>query len=161
MTRRRSVVLSLAGLAFAPGCLGVAGFGPGFEAEVGPNDGDGNATEFTRPNAGDPVPLPEPEPPDDPTDATAGEYAAAHEEVRMHNELLVEVEATVTELGVSCEAVSVEADGDAFEVTVECGHWYEFESGGSFGIADGAPYRTTYLVGPGGIERLGEREYAY
>lgn len=161
MTRRRAVVLSLAGLAFAPGCLGATGLGPGSGDGGEPDGGDGNATQVAQPNPSDPVPLPEPEMPDDPTEAAAGEYAAAYEEVRMHNELLADVEATITELGVSCEAVEVEADGDGHLVTVECGHWYEFESGTSVGIADGAPYRMTYLVSDGGIEQRGEREYVY
>ena len=79
----------------------------------------------------------------------------------MHNELLSEVEDTITEIGTSCSAVAVEPDVDAHRVTVECGHWYEFESGSSVGIADGAPYRTTYLVSADGIEQVGERRWVY
>lgn len=172
MTRRPSVVLLLAGLVLASGCLGTASLGPGPDTapvpdpddEGGPEpdvDENDTATQFTRPNASDPVPLPLPDVPATLSAETAGEFAAAYEEVRMHNELLSDVEDTITELGTSCEAVSVEADGEAYRATVECGHWYEFESGSAVGIADGAPYRTTYLVDDEAIEQTGDREYVY
>ncbi len=161
MTRRRTVAVLLAGLVLASGCLGAASLGTAPETSPEPDVDSGNATQFTRPNASDPIPLPFPETPENPSAETVGAYVAAHEEVRKHDELLAGVEATVTQLGTSCEAVSVETEGDAYRVTVECGHWYEFESGTSIGIADGAPYRTTYLVGPDSVEWTGTVEHVF
>ena len=158
MTRRWSVVLLLVGLVLTSGCLGSVTLGPGPEANTEPA---GNATQFTRPNATDPVRLALPEPPANLSAATVGAYVAGREEVRMHNAILADRDETITELGTSCDAVAVEPDGDAFRVTVECGHWYEFEAGAGRGIADGAPYRTTYEVGPDGVEWSGEMEYTY
>ena len=161
MFRSGTVVLLLAGLVLASGCLGAAGLSTSPEVGPEPDLDAGNATQVAQPNASDPVTLSFPELPEDLSAGTVGAYVAAHEEVRMHNELLSNVEATITELGTSCEATAVEADGEGFRVTVECGHWYEFESGSSVGIADGAPYRTTYVVGPDGIEWTGTTESVF
>ena len=147
-------LLVLAGLA---GCLGAAS--P--EADIEPDTSDGNATQVPQPNSRDPVPLPLPALPENLSADGAGEFVAAYEEVEMHNELLREVEANVVELGTSCTVESVDEDDDAYRVVVECGHWYEFESGTTHGIADGAPYRTSYVVTADAVEQTSERRPVY
>ena len=153
---RRSIALSLlVGVLLLAGCAGAATQGPIVE---GGTDG---AVEFPRTNERDPTPEDYPPAPEALSAETAGEYATAYEEVRMHNELLGTVEASITDLGTSCSATAVDSDGAGYRVTVECGHWYEFESGTSRGIADGAPYETTYLVSDGGITQVEEPRPVY
>ena len=159
MYRRITAVLLLACPLLTSGCLGVASLGGSPEDGRDPDFDD--VKQFNRTNATDPVTREYPPAPENLSAESASEYAARHEEVRMHNELLSDVEATVTELGTSCSVAAVEPDGDAYRVTVECGHWYEFESGSSVGIADGAPYRTTYLVSAGEIDQVGDRRPVY
>lgn len=159
MNRRIAAALLLAILLLTSGCLGVASLGG--SPEDGREPDHSNVKQFNRTNAAAPVTMEYPPAPENLTAESASEYAATYEEVRMHNELLSDVEATVTELGTSCSVASVEPTEDAYRVTVECGHWYEFESGSSVGIADGAPYRTTYLVSAGDIDQIGDRRPVY
>ena len=87
-----------------------------------------------------------------------GEFVAAYEGTRMHNEL-VSKHPDVVRVGTRCRVETVEGIDGSLAVTVACGHWYEFERGDPVGIADGAPYSVTHVVGDGGVERTGEREW--
>lgn len=159
MNRRITAALLVACLLLTSGCLGVASLGGSPEDGREPDLDD--VKQFNRTNATVPVTMEYPPAPENLTAESASEYVVTYEEVRMHNELLSDVEETVTELGTSCSLAAVEPEGDAYRVTVECGHWYEFESGTSVGIADGAPYRTTYVVSADGIEQIGDRRPVY
>lgn len=154
MTRRRLAALSLLGLLLVAGCVD-AGLLDG-TAPSGTQHPPGNATEVPTPNAANPVVLDLPDAPDSITTDTVGPFVTASEEVRMHNEIVSETQGVVR-LGVDCDVETNEATADGFTVTVQCGHWYEFDNSDGRGIADGAPYQVTYVVGEDGSVAYGER----
>lgn len=155
MTKRLSLLVALvAGLVLLSGCLDAAALENAPKPDI---DTDG-ATTVTTPNGADPDPVPLPTVPSEFNEATVGEFAAAFEEARMHNEL-VSKNSDVVRLGITCDVETVDPVDDTYAVTVSCGHWYEFQTGDTIGIADGAPYAVTHVVSDGGIERTGNREF--
>jgi len=157
MTNRRSpLALLVAGLVLLSGCLA----GPAFESSPDPDiDTDGARTAIT-PNGAACEPIPLPTAPGNLTTATAGEFGVAYEEARMHNEL-VEKHPDIVRVGTRCDVESVDRLDGSYAVTVSCGHWYEFQHGDVVGIADGAPYTVTHVVGEDGIEHTGDREPSF
>lgn len=156
MNRRLFAALSLLGLLLVAGCVdsGVLG-------GTVPNSDDGtpgNATKVPTPDEREPVVREVPAVPESRTTETVGQFIEEYEEVRMHNELVSEVE-DIVRLGINCNVDSVATEEDVYTVTVDCGHWYEFDNSDGRGIADGAPYRIEYVVRADGSVEYGERKW--
>ena len=157
MTNRLSPLATLvAGIVLLSGCLGAAALEGSPKTDIDTDD----ATTVTTPNGTDPDPVPLPTVPSNLSAATVGEFAAAYEEARMHNEL-VSKNSDIVRLGTKCDVETVDRIDGSYAVTISCGHWYEFHSGDAVGIADGAPYVVVHTVGEDGVERTGDREPSF
>lgn len=91
------------------------------------------------------------------TEATAGPYVAAYEEVYRHNRIVGQEIETIQEIVVGAGVVSVPERDDGWVVVVRVGFYWTFGddgSGQSTGIADGRPYEATYFVNGTRTERL-------
>jgi len=92
-------------------------------------------------------PLPRPEKPETLTDFTAVAFAADYEEVRRHNLILNETNATVTRADVLREFADLTERDGAFVVDVACRYSYDFSTdGGAVGVAEGEPYTARYRL---------------
>jgi hypothetical protein len=92
-------------------------------------------------------PLPRPDKPETLTDFTTVAFAADYEEVRRHNLLLNETNATVTRADVLCEFAELTERDGAFVVDVACRYSYDFRTdGGAVGVAEGEPYTARYRI---------------
>lgn len=134
---RRSIAIALLVLVVTTGCLGT----------VSMDTGPGNADTGTD---SEPPTRDLPEPPAELTAETAASFAATYEEVHKHNDI-IQTQAGVVDLGTKCGVDDVEGTNGQYRVTLDCGHWWEFQQGDNRGIADGAPYEVTYVVGADGV----------
>lgn len=140
MSRRRTIKFLAFGLVLAIVCLATVTIGA--------------STNFD-----EPTPKQLPSGPENLSTKTVSAYVTEYEEVRHNNKVLSDTEETITDLETSCSVVTVDSDQDVYVVTVECNHSYQFISGSSKGIADGAPYQITYRVWDDRIEQIGNRRW--
>lgn len=102
------------------------------------------------------LPLPFPEKPEPLDGVSAVPFTTNYEEVRKHNELLNETDATVTGAEVHCQFDRIAERDSGFLVDVSCdfSYWFRTE-GGTGGIVHGAPYTARYRVNETATELVG------